>query len=242
MRAPASVRRPRARLSGLLVLAVVGVCLGMSGFQIWRAGIKTQRYDAIVQGQAHLPRSLNEALTNGVDPTTLALRTLTAQGTWLSDKTILLDNKIRNRWVGYHVLTPLRLSNSQGVVLVNRGWVKAPRLRSEMPALPAADGLVQLSGQAREFERHIFELAPEVNPGRVWQHATLERYRAHANLAPGLKIVPLMLLQTSDGPDTLAREWEAPAHPAVHHWGYALMWFIFALMAMGYGWLAWRRP
>jgi surfeit locus 1 family protein len=230
------------RLALVLLLVVIGVCLGMSMFQVWRAGVKTTRYDAIVKGHSQLPGSLNDALTNGVDPASLVFRSMTAQGTWLTDKTILLDNKIRNRWVGYHVLTPLRLSNSQDVVLVNRGWVKAPRLRSEQPALPTAEGLVQLSGQAREFERHIFELAPEVNPGRVWQHATLERYRAQANLPPGLKIVPLMLLQTGDSPDALVREWEEPTHPAMHHWGYALMWFAFALMAMAYAWLAWRRP
>jgi cytochrome oxidase assembly protein ShyY1 len=50
-----------------------------------------------------------------------------------------------------------------------------------------------------------------------------------------------MLLQQSTASDGLVREWDEPAHPALHHLGYAGMWFVFALMAAGYGWLSRSR-
>lgn len=234
---------PRPRRWGLwLVVLACAVCLGMSVFQLWRAHIKTQRYDQIQAAIASGPVSLNEVQARGGDLGALQLHTLTLRGTWLPEHTLFLDNQIRRRWVGYHVLTPFRLEGSELVVLVNRGWVLAPRLRSDLPQVVTAPGLVQLTGQARPFPQRVFELAPDVSPGRVWQHVTEERYRARSGLAATDRIAPFLLLQLSPSEDGLAREWEEPQHPALHHLGYAAMWLVFALLAIGYGWLSRSRP
>lgn len=233
---------PEGTRRGLwLVVLACALCLGMSAFQLWRAHTKALRYDQVRAAMASGPTSLNAVQAQGGDLAALSLHALTLRGSWLPDKTIFLDNKIRNRWVGYHVLTPLQLEGSSLVVLVNRGWVLGPRLRSELPSVPTPAGVVQLAGQARPFEQRVFELAPEVSPGRVWQHVTEERYRAHAQLPQASTIAPFMLLQQSTASDGLVREWDEPAHPALHHLGYAGMWFVFALMAAGYGWLSRSR-
>lgn len=233
---------PSPRRWGLwLVVPVCALCLGMAVFQLWRAHIKTERYDRIQAGIASGPASLNEVQAQGGDLAALNLRTLTLRGTWLPQNTIFLDNKIRRRWVGYHVLTPLQVEGSSLVVLVNRGWVQAPRLRSELPTVVTQAGVVQLTGQARPFEQRVFELAPDVSSGPVWQHVTEERYRAGAGIAATYRIAPFLLLQHSPAEDGLAREWEEPLHPALHHLGYAGMWLVFALLAAGYGWLSRSR-
>jgi surfeit locus 1 family protein len=233
---------PSPRRWGLwLVVLVSALCLGMAVFQLWRAHIKTQRYDQIQAAIAAGPTSLNDLHAQAADLGALKLRTLTLRGTWLSEKTIFLDNKIRRRWVGYHVLTPLQLEGSSLVVLVNRGWVQAPRLRSELPKVVTEAGVAQLTGQARPFEQRVFELAPEASPGPVWQHVTEDRYRSGAGLAATLNIAPFLVLQQSPAADGLVREWEEPQHPALHHLGYAGMWLVFALLAVGYGWLSRSR-
>lgn len=224
-----------------LVVLATALCLGMSVFQLWRAHIKTLRHEQLQAALTTGPSSLNAVQAQGGDLAALSGRALSLRGTWLPDKTIFLDNKIRNRWVGYHVLTPFQLQGSTLVVLVNRGWVVAPRLRSDLPVVATPTGLIDLAGQARPFEQRVFELASESAPGRVWQHVTEERYRAHAHLAADLAIAPLMLLQQSAAADGLIREWDEPAHPALHHLGYAAMWFVFALMAAGYGWASRSR-
>ena len=76
---------------------------------------------------------------------------------------------------------------------------------------------------------------------RVWQHVREDDYTRNSGLNAELTVLPLMLLQTSATDDGLVREWTSPAHPALHHIGYALMWFIFSIMAGVYGWMLWKR-
>lgn len=226
---------------GLIVL-VVSACLAMSVFQVYRASVKAERYDQIVAAQKAAPVSLNELIRSPAqDFASLELRQATLRGRWLGDKTIFLDNKTRNRWVGYHVLTPFQLDNSRSVILVNRGWVVAPRLRSELPQVNSSNAIVDLNGSLRGFERRVFELKAEGPAGRVWQHVREAEYRENSGLSSDLNLLPLIVLQTSESNDGLAREWVTPDHPSLHHIGYAAMWLIFSIMAVVYGWMLWKR-
>jgi hypothetical protein len=85
-------------------------------------------------------------------------RAATVRGRWLPGKTLFLDNKIYRSRPGYHVLTPLQLSGSEVVVLVNRGWILAPRLRSEIPLVSSPVGEIEISGVTRGFATKTFEL------------------------------------------------------------------------------------
>lgn len=242
MNTPPGTKSKRS-IWGFGVMAIVLlVCLGMSVFQMYRASIKTARYDQLMAAQSVVPVAIN-ALTDlsSVDFVLLESHQASLRGKWLADKTIFLDNKLRNRWAGYHVLTPVQLEGSQSVILVNRGWVVAPRLRSELPVVTAADTTIEISGVLRNFEQRVFELKAEGPAGRVWQHVREEEYRNKSGLDARLTVLPLMLLQTSESNDGLAREWTAPEHPALHHIGYAVMWLIFSIMAAVYGWMLWKR-
>ena len=233
-------RRQRILRAALIVLAIA-ICLGMSLFQIYRASVKTERYDQMLAALSAPAVALNSTTIAQADIAALDLHQLILHGKWLGDKTIFVDNKIRNRWVGYHVLTPFQIEGSEFVMLVNRGWIKAPRLRTELPEVATPTEMQTLTGSARRFEQRVFELAQEAAPGRVWQHVQEDAYRKNSGLSANLKVLPLMLLQTSAADDGLVREWTSPDHPALHHIGYALMWFIFSVMAALYGWMLWKR-
>lgn len=233
--------KPSGWQFGLIYLVAI-ICLAMSTFQVYRAKIKTERHDRIVATREMAPVSINDLLRDPPpDFSSLELRQASLRGIWLSEQTIFLDNKIRNRWVGYHVLTPFQLENSRAVILVNRGWVLAPRLRSELPAIKSPEGMLELKGSLRGFERRVFELKAEGPAGRVWQHVREDEYRRHSGLGREFEVLPLIMLQTSETHDGLAREWTMPDHPALHHVGYAVMWLIFSIMAVVYGWVIWKR-
>ena len=233
-------RRQTILRAALIVLAIA-ICLGMSLFQIYRASVKTERHDKMLSAMSAPAVVLNNTTVAQADIAKLDLYQLNLRGKWLGDKTIFLDNKIRNRWVGYHVLTPFQIEGSEFVMLVNRGWIKAPRLRSELPEVATSAEMHAISGRAGRFEQRVFELAQEAAPGRVWQHVQEDAYRKNSGLSENLKVLPLLLLQTSAADDGLVREWTSPDHPALRHFGYALMWFIFSLMAALYGWVLWKR-
>ena len=107
--------------------------------------------------------------------------------------------------------------------------------------MKTSEGVVELSANARKFEQRVFELEAETRAGRVWQHVREAEYIAHSGLASKQKVVPLIAMQTSESDDGLIREWTPPDHPSLHHIGYAVMWFILALMAGLYGWFLWKR-
>ena len=242
MNAPHREKAQRSYWRLAIILFAVSACFGMSAFQVYRASVKTERYEQMLAAQTAAPIFLNTMTPQtSSDFVILDLHQATLKGKWLADKTIFVDNKLRNRWVGYHVLTPFQLEASTSVILVNRGWVVAPRLRSELPSVVTADAPLALSGTLRRFEQRVFELRAEPPAGRVWQHVREEEYKNNSGLSAELNVLPLMLLQTSAADDGLAREWISPEHPAMHHIGYALMWLIFSIMAAAYGWMLWKR-
>lgn len=232
----------RSKFGVGIITVVLLTCLGMSAFQMYRANVKTERYDQMVAAQTAAPFAINASTdVSELDFASLELRRASLRGKWLADGTIFLDNKLRNRWAGYHVLTPFQLEGKQAVILVNRGWVVAPRLRSELPVVKTTDTTIELGGVLRHFERRVFELKNDGPAGRVWQHVREDEYRSRSGLDAGLAVLPLMLMQTSESDDGLAREWTAPEHPALHHIGYAVMWLLFSVMAAIYGWMLWTR-
>lgn len=224
----------RAYLRPVLILLLVLICLAMAALQYWRAATRGERFEREQAALLASPVSLSPQLR---EREALLDRAATVRGRWRTEKTLFLDNKIHRSRPGYHVLTPLQLSGSEVVVLVNRGWVAAPRLRSELPAVASATGEIEVAGVTRSFETRIFELRETPPQGNVWQHVREAEYRRHS----GLDALPVILLQTGAEGDGLIRDWGSAQNPATKHHGYMAMWLIFALMAAAYGLFVWRK-
>lgn len=223
----------RGYLRLLLVILLILTCLGMARLQLWRAETRGERFE---REQAALNSTPIGLSAQQREREKLLDRAATARGHWLPGRTLFLDNKIHHSRAGYHVLTPLQLSGGEAVVLVNRGWIPAPRLRSDVPAVSSPPGEVEIAGVTRSFEVRTFELQETRPQGAVWQHVRETEYRQSS----GLDALPVILLQTGADGDGLIRDWGSPDNPATKHYGYAAMWLVFALMAVAYGLLAWR--
>lgn len=221
-------------LRPVLILLLVLTCFAMAGLQYWRAATRGERFEREQAALLSTPVSLSAQQR---ERDKLIDRAAIARGRWLPAKTLFLDNKIHRSRPGYHVLTPLQLSGSEVVVLVNRGWIPAPRLRSELPVLASATGEIEVSGVTRSFETRIFELQETPPQGAVWQHVREADYRRHS----GLDALPIILLQTGADNDGMIRDWGSAENPATKHHGYMAMWLVFALMAAAYGLFAWRK-
>lgn len=233
----------QAQLKRLAIcLTLIAACLGMARLQWWRAETRGATFEHQQATANLLPTSLNAV---GRDTDVPPWHPVTAQGVWLPDSTIYLDNKIYQQRVGYQVLTALQLDGSRSVVLVNRGWAAAPRLRSDLPVVATPSGHVSLVGFARKFEDKVFEFGQPEPEGPVWQHVREQDYRQRSRL----DVLPFIVLQSDGLPagavaDGLVRDWNdirSPDNPAWRHIGYAIMWVVFALMALGYSLVAWKR-
>ena len=129
-------------LAGLLVIAVT---VSLGNWQQRRALEKTE-LQAVLDAAALHPAAAVTASApvgaprDGADPGVSLGQRVLLEGEWLTSAGIFLDNRTYAGRAGYHVLTPLRLADGSGVVLVNRGWVATGADRTALPAMSVASG------------------------------------------------------------------------------------------------------
>lgn len=201
--------------------AAAGIALTVAlGF--WQYG-RGQEKSALAARIEHLgeepPISVSERELDAGD---VELRRVEARGEFEPKYGVLLDNRVWQGRVGYHVVMPLRLGDSGRYVLVNRGWIAAGPDRAHVPEVATPRGPQVVHGRAIVPGRRFLELSSEVAEGRVWQNLTLERYRKAMPIA----IQPFLIQQESGGaPDGLVRDWPRPDVGVEKHYGYAFQWF-----------------
>lgn len=155
-------------------------------------------------------------------------RMANVRGEWQAAKQIFIDNKFSDSGaVGYHVITPLKIADSNLVVLVNRGWIARS---ASYPAPPEASppvSEVEVQGQLTIPSKRFLELTANAVQGNVWQNLTIERY----SLAMKMDVLPWLLLASKISPPGagLALQSERPDAGVEKHVEYMLTWYSLAL-------------
>src|SRR5882672_3349707 len=121
------------------------------------------------------------------------------RGIFLAERTVLLDNKLRDHRIGYEVVTPLRLDDGSSV-LVDRGWFA--RGTQEPPAPP---GRVRVEGIALERLPHALRIGEEPKV-RIRQNLDIAEFARES----GLALHPFVIEQHSNSGDGLVRDWPRP--------------------------------
>lgn len=220
--------RPRHIVGTLLVIIVALVCVRLGFWQLDRLQQKRD-FDA-----ALLSRTAMEPVDVAGLPATpegSMYRRATATGTFDATGEVLLYGRARDGEPGNHVLTPLLLED--GIVLiVDRGWVPA-----SVDAAPAIDapppaGTIEVEG--------ILLPGEDGDAGPLGEHRLLKRVdlqRLDDDLSGDVLPVYLRITPSpqSDGstlpdPQPVERLEEGP------HLGYAIQWFVFAVIAI-VGWI-----
>lgn len=194
------------------------VCLGI--WQLNRAEEKQVLLDQWQQASQNLnwPEHVASGLDNG--------RPVTVTGLY-GERSWLLDNRTRDGMAGYEVLTafyPL-----QGPpVLVNRGWVAAPRTRSELPDV-TPDGVFSLLGRVGQYPEPPV-LSGDTAPAEGWPRRVqaLPGSVARAEIE-GLPSA-IIRLQGSEQPGAYRADWEPDLMGPQTHYGYATQWFALAVV------------
>lgn len=210
-------RRVRRLAPALLcaVLILTGVLAG--NWQLDRAAQKRAIQAKLDAGLGRAPIDIGGS---PIDAGEALFQPARAHGTWLADRTVLIDNRLRGGLPGYHVVTPLKLGRTSMHLLVQRGWIQGTPDRRE-PQIRTPSGEVEVVGELRPPPARAFELSSAAPQGRVWQNLTLDRYRD----ATGLELQPVLLLQTSAADDGLVRIWDRPDLGIDKHRAYAFQWF-----------------
>jgi surfeit locus 1 family protein len=240
------MRSDRPNLRAIIVLAaaatVVAGTASLGAWQLDRAAQKEALQHSI-DTRSRLPVVEAAMLADTAEGSAEQYyRRTVVRGHWVSEATVFLDNRQMNARQGFFVVTPLRLNEvAGGVVLVQRGWVPRDLLdRTKVPSLPEEPAEVTIIG-------HI---APP--PGRLYEFAGAASGVIRQNLDVGafaqefsLPLKPLSIVQDAEGspPDGLLRQWPRPDVGVQRHYGYAFQWFaLCALMTGLYVWFQLVRP
>ena len=209
----------------IITISFVIIFIELGKWQLSRAEEKNTQYEKLEQYAKQPAVKLSGTLVKLKD---FQYREIEVNGEYLSEYTIYLDNKIYQGRAGYHVITPLKIANSELHVVINRGWVAIGNDRSVLPPVVEVKGELKVTGIAASPETKTLDLSDKVIEGQIWDNFNLQRYQE----VTGLAMQPLMLLQRSEEKDGLIRDWSKPNSGASKNIGYAVQWFSLAATAI----------
>src|SRR5690606_17662788 len=130
-------------LGTLITLVCIPVFIHLGQWQYGKAEQK-QALQALKDSHAVESRvSLPQEIT---DPEEWRYRQVRLRGVYDTRHQILLDNQVENGRVGFHVITPLQISDTNRYVLVDRGWIPARASHSELPEISTPEGDQEVTG------------------------------------------------------------------------------------------------
>lgn len=184
------LRRPPLLLT-LAAAVLVALTLRLSVWQFDRAEQK---------------RALEDAARAAMTATAVTMRALPSApggvavfqraalvGHYLPAQEILLDNRVRARRAGYHVVTPFVLEEG-GAVMVNRGWLAGDGSRRVPPIPPPPAAQITVRGVFYTDEADAFKLSAAPETGRVRQNLHLRMLAEES----GLPLLSLVLIKSAE--------------------------------------------
>ena len=186
------------------------LCARLSLWQFERAEQKAAMESAARQSMSAPPIVLRK------DSQLRPFLRATAAGKYSPELQILIDNKVRNKIAGMHIITPLILEDGAAIA-INRGFVA----RGELPP-PPPSGFVVVRGVLQSDNADAFVLSAQTESENVWQNLNLQKYAQVA----GLPLLSLALFAEDVAAPAIVRT----DYKSARSIGYALQWATFAAL------------
>ena len=151
------------------------------------------------------------------------------RGHYITDLTVLLQNRMHNGRLGFEVLTPLKIAGSKKLLLIDRGWVAKPP-DSPFPVIHNISEVQNLTGYLKLNQEYQFTLGANVlSPTQrpiIMQKIDVTEIKALTRL----DFYPFIVRLDPTMPNGFLREWVVSSAPPSRHLGYAVQWFALALV------------
>ncbi len=229
-------------LTTLLVLAAMGVMVRLGIWQLDRLE-KRKAFNARVEAQLSQPeliinagiiedKNLLEQLPG------MEYRSARVKGEFDHRNQIALRSQYHDNQYGVHLITPLKISDSDQFILVNRGWIPIQDWESgslaqyDQPGLVEVQGMIRPSLNKADFgSRSDPTPAPGQEPLLAWNFVNIP---AISNQIP-YQLLPVYIQQA---PDPAMSQPPFPSLPEIEisegsHMSYAIQWFTFAAILGG---------
>jgi len=150
------------------------------------------------------------------------------QGKYLSDKQFIYDNQIVDQVSGYYVLTPFALEGQSKAILINRGFIPWNGRRDKLADIVIGQETREIKAQISKSIKRM-----ELKPSEVGiQFPVLIQSIDLQDMADRAKVdfssvIGLLDASASNG---FIRKWEPYTGSIEKHIGYAVQWFLMALV------------
>ena len=229
----------RLRAWIFLAAALAGIAITVSlGMWQWGRARDKIALESAIESRREMPALGQDVLLLPPSPD-LMHRRVALRGQWLPEATIYLDNRQMGGRPGFYVVTPLRLSGREAVVLVQRGWIPRDLMdRQRLAPVDTPAGEVELVGRIAPPPAKLYDFDPSAR-GPIRQNLDWSAYRAETRLP----LVAGSVVQIGPASEGLLRDWPMPAGGADKNYGYAFQWWSLAtVIFLVYVWFQFIAP
>jgi surfeit locus 1 family protein len=218
-------------IATILTIVSIAIFARLGFWQLSRAAEKQALHARYSAGQ----RSVVE-LTSQSAATVSRYQRISARGHYDGSQQILLDNmpSVMGQ-PGYRVVTPFEIE--PGIwILVDRGWHRMGKTRAELPDVAVSDEPRTITGQMDVLPKPGMRMgAAAATNAPTWPRVMNFPEAAAIAAALDRKVLPGLVLLDPEQPDGYERVWRARAETSMdsqQHYGYAVQWFAFAVVAV----------
>ncbi len=207
-----------------LALLLLPVLFWLGHWQLQRAAEKEAIATHYEQRQRQLPVPFAEIATFE----DWAFLPVTLSGRFDREHQFLLDNRVHEGQVGYEVLAPLHLISGEWV-MINRGWIKAPPLRTQLPELPSLpEDEVKLQAEVYVPPGQGYQLAGIESHAQQWPKVVTVFDSEFLGKEIGSELFAYQLRLKGGEPGALITDWPPINVSPAKHRAYAVQWFAMA--------------
>ena len=205
----------------IVVIPIVGLCIKAGFWQLDRAHQKEELIRVLTVGESLLT-SGSDMLSQQVESGTHQVQLTVYRDT--ATPLRFLDNRIQDRVAGYEVFTEATSSDGSVRVLVNLGWVPGLKRRDELPTIEIPT-VFELKGLWVPItDSYLMSESDTETLGDAQRVQSLTDL-IKTNLLSGMVLAEGLLPRNANGPK--------PRLGPETHYGYAIQWFLLALVLCG---------
>jgi len=150
------------------------------------------------------------------------------QGSYIGDKQFIYDNQIVDQSSGYYVLTPFVLTGQSNAIMINRGFIPWNGRRDQLDDIAVDSAFREVKIQvSRPIKRIELKTSDISNQFPVLIQAIDFDVIEEISSTSFVDVIGLLDPSSDDG---FVRKWEPYTGSIEKHIGYAIQWFLMALV------------
>lgn len=212
---------------------VLPILLSLGFWQLDRAEIKQQileQYNRKVTQPAVQLSSADKLAV--IKPAEIQYANIQATGHYDTEHSFLIDNRVHESQVGFYVITPFIIENTDKAVLVNRGWIKANKYRSELPKFSTNSDKMIIRGQAYLPSRNFFSVDNVKIESQVFPVIIQNIDFAALSEVIMKNVYPFVMRLDPEDKSGFVRDWKVITSSPQKSQSYAAQWFTMALVVV----------